>query len=71
MTENETKSQNAIETLSSHYTGAVKKQPSNSKNIDKVMTEQSTEKHKEYGGREGLNPTRYGDWERNGRCVDF
>lgn len=18
-----------------------------------------------------LNPTRYGDWERNGRCIDF
>ena len=20
---------------------------------------------------EGLDPTRYGDWERNGRCIDF
>lgn len=27
---------------------------------------------KEYGGRkEGLEPTRYGDWEKNGRCIDF
>ncbi|WP_243708056.1 DUF1674 domain-containing protein [Luteimonas arsenica] len=25
----------------------------------------------EYGGREGLDPTRYGDWEKNGRCIDF
>ncbi|MHC8441397.1 MAG: DUF1674 domain-containing protein [Candidatus Eutrophobiaceae bacterium] len=25
----------------------------------------------EYGGPNGLEPTRYGDWERNGRCVDF
>jgi len=25
----------------------------------------------EYGGRDGLDPTRYGDWEKNGRCVDF
>jgi hypothetical protein len=25
----------------------------------------------EFGGLEGLEPTRYGDWERNGRCVDF
>ncbi len=25
----------------------------------------------EFGGREGLNPTRYGDWEKNGRCIDF
>ena len=21
--------------------------------------------------RDGGNPTRYGDWERNGRCIDF
>lgn len=26
---------------------------------------------KEIGGPKGLEPTRYGDWERNGRCVDF
>jgi len=26
---------------------------------------------REYGGREGPEPTRYGDWEKNGRCVDF
>ena len=26
---------------------------------------------KEIGGRSGLDPTRYGDWEKNGRCIDF
>lgn len=26
---------------------------------------------KEVGGRAGPEPTRYGDWERNGRCIDF
>ncbi|XP_068184029.1 succinate dehydrogenase assembly factor 4, mitochondrial [Antennarius striatus] len=26
---------------------------------------------KEKGGPRGLEPTRYGDWERKGRCVDF
>lgn len=26
---------------------------------------------KEIGGRGGLEPTRYGDWEKNGRCIDF
>lgn len=26
---------------------------------------------KEIGGPKGLEPTRYGDWERDGRCVDF
>jgi hypothetical protein len=25
----------------------------------------------EIGGREGPEPTRYGDWEVKGRCVDF
>jgi len=25
----------------------------------------------EFGGRQGLEPTRYGDWEKNGRCIDF
>ena len=25
----------------------------------------------EWGGREGPEPTRYGDWEKNGRCIDF
>lgn len=25
----------------------------------------------EIGGRQGLDPTRYGDWEKNGRCIDF
>lgn len=26
----------------------------------------------ELGGRkEGPDPTRYGDWEKNGRCIDF
>lgn len=25
----------------------------------------------ESGGRPGPEPTRYGDWEKNGRCIDF
>ncbi|MEE8235854.1 MAG: succinate dehydrogenase assembly factor 4 [Gammaproteobacteria bacterium] len=25
----------------------------------------------ELGGQKGPDPTRYGDWERNGRCIDF
>ncbi|XP_023532848.1 succinate dehydrogenase assembly factor 4, mitochondrial [Cucurbita pepo subsp. pepo] len=25
----------------------------------------------EVGGPKGPEPTRYGDWERNGRCYDF
>lgn len=26
---------------------------------------------RELGGREGPEPTRYGDWELRGRCIDF
>lgn len=26
---------------------------------------------REVGGVDGPEPTRYGDWERNGRCTDF
>ncbi len=25
----------------------------------------------EIGGQKGPEPTRYGDWEKNGRCTDF
>ena len=25
----------------------------------------------EIGGQAGPDPTRYGDWEKNGRCTDF
>lgn len=32
---------------------------------------QSLDKPKEIGGRNGPDPTRFGDWEKNGRCVDF
>ena len=34
-------------------------------NISKVEIE------KEYGGQKGKDPTRYGDWEKKGRCIDF
>jgi len=26
---------------------------------------------REIGGPKGPEPTRYGDWEKNGRCIDF
>ncbi|SEO51622.1 DUF1674 domain-containing protein [Aquisalimonas asiatica] len=25
----------------------------------------------EFGGQTGPEPTRYGDWEKGGRCTDF
>ncbi|WP_291514069.1 DUF1674 domain-containing protein [Abyssibacter sp.] len=32
---------------------------------------QTESQPEEFGGPKGLEPTRYGDWERKGRCVDF
>lgn len=26
---------------------------------------------REIGGPKGPEPTRYGDWEKKGRCIDF
>ena len=37
----------------------------------KPEPERKEEKPKEIGGPTGPEPTRYGDWEKNGRCSDF
>lgn len=37
-----------------------------------VETKEITEgKAGETGGPKGPEPTRYGDWEKKGRCIDF
>ncbi|MFA9419915.1 MAG: DUF1674 domain-containing protein [Gammaproteobacteria bacterium] len=46
------------------------------KNTETMDDRQSIDKErqthqKEYGGPRGEEPTRYGDWEKNGRCIDF
>ena len=46
-----------------------KKTDSNHKPI--LPTSQDSQKAQEIGGTDGLEPTRYGDWENNGRCTDF
>ena len=32
---------------------------------------EESKSEKEIGGRDGPDPTRYGDWEKAGRCIDF
>jgi hypothetical protein len=32
---------------------------------------ESGDRPREIGGRKGPDPTRFGDWEKNGRCIDF
>ncbi len=39
--------------------------------IWRAKTEANDPKVSEFGGPKGLEPTRYGDWERAGRCIDF
>jgi len=39
---------------------------------DKVnKTDINTAEPEEKGGPKGPEPTRFGDWESNGRCTDF
>ena len=40
----------------------------NNNEINQTSSEKQT---KEIGGPKGLEPTRYGDWEKRGRCIDF
>ena len=32
---------------------------------------EKSEQTAEIGGRKGPDPTRFGDWEKDGRCIDF
>lgn len=50
------------------------KKPSPDKKIERKSKENAqkpNEKEKEFGGQDGPEPTRYGDWEKGGRCTDF
>ncbi|HET7569374.1 MAG TPA: DUF1674 domain-containing protein [Gammaproteobacteria bacterium] len=44
---------------------------------DPERSSDATDRHddakpvKEHGGPKGPEPTRYGDWEKKGRCIDF
>ena len=40
-------------------------------NKNKVKKDKIIKKNKEIGGQKGPEPTRYGDWEKNGRVTDF
>ncbi len=33
--------------------------------------EEAAERPREIGGRDGPDPTRYGDWEKKGVAIDF
>lgn len=64
--------------LNKEQTEIVEENPAN-ENKQGREDEEEEEEHgdhankltREIGGPRGPEPTRYGDWERNGRCSDF
>jgi hypothetical protein len=58
-----------------HTLAMHKDDPKNTPVPDKSLVDdnppEDSEAPKEIGGRGGLDPTRYGDWEKAGRCIDF
>jgi hypothetical protein len=38
---------------------------------DETQAGEQDKPPEEYGGPKGKEPTRYGDWEKKGRCIDF
>ena len=50
------------------YLRKFKKQLNLKVNVKKENIKKPTD---EIGGYDGPEPTRYGDWEHNGRCTDF
>mgnify|MGYP002529192710 CR=1 FL=1 len=58
------------------FTGKWKPMSENKKATAKIKkpneaVQKASKKPKEIGGPKGPEPTRYGDWEKNGRCSDF
>jgi hypothetical protein len=39
--------------------------------VKQAPTDAPAARPQEIGGPKGPEPCRYGDWERNGKCVDF
>lgn len=48
---------------------SLKDQPA--KDVPPNPTSQNEHSITEIGGRSGPEPTRYGDWEKDGKCTDF
>jgi hypothetical protein len=48
-----------------------KTQPEQKETPQTPAKDKAQQAPKEIGGRGGLDPVRYGDWEIGGKCVDF
>jgi hypothetical protein len=51
----------------------VDEEPVDEERVDeeRAGAETREQQPEEYGGPKGKEPTRYGDWEKKGRCIDF
>ena len=59
----------ADESIKTRKTNESRSIPSDDDNAEEAAG--GTGREKEVGGRDGPDPTRYGDWEKAGRCIDF
>lgn len=68
-----TKGTDTASTASPSIDAATKRNATNGKPSDTAAdaTVGATKAPEEFGGPQGPEPTRFGDWERNGRCTDF
>jgi hypothetical protein len=66
-TENETKSDATPSDQATGAPGAESTDAGDTATADPA----SASAAEEDGGPEGPDPTRFGDWERKGRCIDF
>ncbi len=68
-----------VSVLRSFTNQSIRDEMSKSENSDKQERVEADETERneaektpsEVGGPKGKEPTRYGDWEKNGRCIDF
>ncbi len=60
-----------IGSISSENSAKTTKTPSPVETNKVQITPKKTPDDVEIGGPSGPEPTRYGDWEKGGRCTDF
>jgi len=49
----------------------IARQPAAAADTDAAKDTEALPETGEIGGPKGPEPTRYGDWEKKGRCIDF
>jgi hypothetical protein len=65
------KPDSTVPTTGSNAAGPVADSPPEIGSKSPADAGKASKRPREIGGPSGLEPTRYGDWERNGRVSDF